>query len=258
MLDIDEHDATTNTWLAQDNSGAFAQERVQGVESFACPGCALHHLCIPPGINRADHDKLGSAIRGVRPVRRGQSLYRVGDTFRNLYSVRAGSFKSMVRHRDGREHITAFHLAGETLGVDGLCADLHACDVVALEDSLVCVMPFDLIELLCREVASVQHHIHKIMSAEIVRQSGLLMLLASMNADERLAAFLLNISARLQLAGYSPSEFHLRMTREEMGNYLGLKLETVSRSFSKFQKAGFIKVHGKQIHIVERGGLERI
>lgn len=119
-------------------------------------------------------------------------------------------------------------------------------------------MPFDLIELLCRDVPSVQRYVHRIMSAEIVRESGLLMLLASMNADARLAAFLLNISARLQLAGYSPAEFHLRMTREELGSYLGLQLETVSRALSKFQKAGFIEVHGKHIHVVDRSGLERI
>ncbi|WP_425474473.1 cyclic nucleotide-binding domain-containing protein, partial [Staphylococcus gallinarum] len=97
-------------------------------ETSPCSGCALHHLCIPAGIDRADVDKLGAAIRGVRSVRRGQPLYRMGDTFRSLYSVRAGSFKSMVMHRDGREHVTAFHLVGETLGVDGICTNRHACD----------------------------------------------------------------------------------------------------------------------------------
>lgn len=258
MLELDKHDARTNIWRIRENSCTFAQGSVRRTETSPCSGCALHHLCIPAGIDQADFDKLGAAIRGVRSVRRGQPLYRMGDTFRSLYSVRAGSFKSMVMHRDGREHVTAFHLVGETLGVDGICTNRHAFDVIALEDSLACIMPFDLIELLCREVASVQRHVHKIMSAEIVRESGLLMLLASMSADERLAAFLLNISARLQRAGYSPAEFHLRMTREEMGNYLGLQLETVSRSLSKFQKTGFIEVNGKQIHIVDRRGLEHI
>ncbi|WP_419178064.1 helix-turn-helix domain-containing protein [Caballeronia sordidicola] len=236
----------------------FAQERGRRTASSPCSGCALHHLCIPAGIDRADFDKLGPAIRRFRSVRRGQPLYRMGDIFRSLYSVRAGSFKSMVAHRDGRDHVTAFHLVGETLGADGICADQYACDVIALEDSLVCIMPFELIELLCREVASVQRHVHRIMSAEIVREAGLLMMLATMNADERLAAFLLNISARLQRAGYSPAEFHLRMTRDEMGSYLGLQLETVSRSFSNFQKASLIEVRGKQINIVDRGGLEHI
>jgi CRP/FNR family transcriptional regulator len=255
MSELDEHDATTNAWLAQTNLGTLSQERVRRTESS---GCALHHLCVPAGIERADFDKLGPAIRGFRSVRRGQPLYRIGDIFRSLYLVRAGSFKSMVAHRDGRNHVTAFYLVGETLGVDGICAGRYACDVIALEDSLVCIMPFELIELLCRKVPSAQRHVHKILSAEIVREAGLLMLLATMNADERLAAFLLNISARLQRVGYSPAEFHLRMTRDEMGSYLGLQLETVSRSFSKFRKAGFINVKGKQIHIVDRGRLERV
>jgi CRP/FNR family transcriptional regulator len=213
---------------------------------------------MPAGLDRDDFNKLDGAIRGVRSVRRGQALYRTGDSFRSLYAVRAGSFKAVVSHRDGREHVTGFHLAGEPLGMDGICGERHTCDVIALEDSSVCIMPFDLIELLCREVRSVQRHVHKILSAEIVRESGLMMLLSSMNADERLAAFLLNISARMQVRGYSPVEILLRMTREEMGSYLGLQLETVSRSLSRFQRARVIAVHGRHIRILDPAALGRV
>jgi len=151
--------------------------------------------------------------------------------------------------------VTGFHMAGELMGMDGIGTERHTCDAVALEDSEVCVIPFERLEVLSREMEALQRHFHKVMSREIVREHGVMLLLGSMRAEERLAAFLLNLSQRLSTRGYSPSEFILRMTREEIGSYLGLKLETVSRVFSKFQEEGSIAVQQKNIRILDPKGL---
>jgi CRP/FNR family transcriptional regulator len=149
-------------------------------------------------------------------------------------------------------------MAGEVIGLDGIVNDRHACDAVALEDAEVCVMPFDRIEELSRDINALQHHVLKIMSREIVREHGVMLLLGSMRAEERLAAFLLNLVQRLHARGFSRSELVLRMTREEIGSYLGLKLETVSRTFSKFAEEGIIEVHQRHVHILNAEALKDI
>ena len=149
-------------------------------------------------------------------------------------------------------------MTGEVLGLDGISTERHSCNAIALEDSEVCVIPFSRLEELSRQVESLQHQFHKIMSREIVRDHGVMMLLGSMRAEERLAAFLLNMSQRFTARGFSPSEFHLRMTRDEIGSYLGLKLETVSRAFSRFQEEGLVAVQQKHIRILDTPGLKRL
>jgi len=166
--------------------------------------------------------------------------------------------KTKLLLEDGREQVTGFHMAGELMGMDGIGTERHTCDAVALEDSEVCVIPFERLEGLSREMEALQHHFHKVMSREIVREHGVMMLLGSMRAEERLAAFLLNLSQRLSTRGYSPNEFNLRMTREEIGSYLGLKLETVSRVFSRFQEEGLIAVQQKNIRILDAAGLRKL
>jgi len=142
--------------------------------------------------------------------------------------------------------------------MDGIAPERHTCNTIALEDSDVCAIPFARLQELAHEIPGLQHHFHRMMSREIVREHGVMLLLGSMNAEERLAMFLLNLSQRLAARGYSPSEFNLRMTREEIGSYLGLKLETVSRTFSKFQEEGLIGVQQKFIRIRDSAGLERV
>lgn len=224
----------------------------------ACSNCSLRELCLPIGLSDEEMDKLDSLVFLRRPVKRGDYLFRVGEPFDSLYAARAGFFKTKLLLEDGREQVTGFHMAGELMGMDGIGTERHTCDAVALEDSEVCVIPFDRLEGLSREVEALQHHFHKVMSREIVREHGVMMLLGSMRAEERLAAFLLNLSQRLQTRGYSPTEFNLRMTREEIGSYLGLKLETVSRVFSRFQEEGLISVQQKNIRIVSTTGLREM
>ena len=181
-----------------------------------------------------------------------------GDAFEAIYAIKMGFFKTDILLEDGRDQVTGFQMAGEILGMDGIGTDLHTCNSIALEDSEICIIPFVQLEQLSREVQALQRHFHKVMSREIVRDHGVMMLLGTMRAEERLAAFLLNLSQRFTARGYSPQEFHLRMTREEIGSYLGLKLETVSRAFSRFQDDGLISVHQKHIRILDGGGLKRL
>lgn len=223
-----------------------------------CSNCAMRNICMPEGLDADAYAKLDAVICTSRRVHRGEALYRAGDAFHNLYAVRLGSFKTVVAHPDGREQVTRFDLAGEALGLDGVYTDEHTCDAIALEDSVVCIIPFHLLELLCREVRLLQRHVHKMMSGEIVRESGQMMLLGNMRADERVAAFLLNISQRMKQRGYSASEFQLRMSREELGSYLGMKLETVSRTLSRFQREALISAAGRRVRLLDIAGLKAI
>ena len=224
----------------------------------ACSQCNLRELCLPFGLDPNEVDQLDELVGSRRKIKRQQHLYRSGDTFEAIYAIRAGSFKTDVILEDGRDQVTGFQMTGEVLGLDGISTEHHSCNAIALEDSEVCVIPFGRLEELSRQVESLQHQFHKIMSREIVRDHGMMLLLGSMRAEERLAAFLLNMSQRFTVRGFSPSEFHLRMTRDEIGSYLGLKLETVSRTFSKFQDDGLLEVKQRDIRILDQAALQQV
>ena len=222
----------------------------------ACSNCNLRELCMPVGLSEVEMDRLDDLVATRRKVKRGQTLFTNGETFTSLYAIRTGFFKTCLATEDGRDQVTGFQMAGEIIGLDGIVHDRHTCDAVALEDAEVCVMPFDRIEELSREVTALQTHVHKIMSREIVREHGVMLLLGSMRAEERLAAFLLNLVQRLHARGFSQSELVLRMTREEIGSYLGLKLETVSRTFSKFVDEGIVEVKQRHVRILNTDALK--
>ena len=213
---------------------------------------------MPLGLNESEMERVDEVVATRRKVARGDNLFRNGDKFNALYAIRTGFFKTRISAEDGRDQVTGFQMAGEIIGLDGIVSDQHTCDAVALEDAEVCVMPFDRIEELSREITSLQRHVHKIMSREIVRENGVMLLLGSMRAEERLAAFLLNLVQRLHARGFSQSELVLRMTREEIGSYLGLKLETVSRTFSKFVDDGIVEVKQRHVRILNPDGLKLI
>jgi CRP/FNR family transcriptional regulator len=215
-------------------------------------------VCLPSGLGAEDMRRIERIVYARRRVRRAEALFNAGDDFRAIYAVRSGFFKTSVLERDGREQVTGFFMGGELLGMDGIGAGRYHGTATALEDSEVCVMPFTLVEELAREVPALQRLLHQVLAREIVRDHGVMMLLGSMRAEERLAAFLTNLSKRFVRRGYSQNEFHLRMTREEIGSYLGLKLETVSRLFSAFQKDGLIEVNQKHVRILDSEGLQRV
>ena len=210
------------------------------------------------GLSEQELLRVDELVAVRRTVKRGASLFHNGEKFTSLYAIRTGFFKTTVNTEDGRDQVTGFQMAGEIIGLDGIVNELHTCDAIALEDAEVCVLPFDRIEEISREITSLQRHVHKIMSREIVREHGVMLLLGSMRAEERLAAFLLNLVQRLQARGFSKSELILRMTREEIGSYLGMKLETVSRTFSKFAEDGMVEVKQRHIHICDADALKRI
>ncbi len=224
----------------------------------ACSNCNLRELCMPVGLSPEELARIDEVVATRRKVRRGGALFRNGETFHSLFAIRTGFFKTCITAEDGRDQVTGFQMAGEIVGLDGIVNDRHTCDAVALEDAEVCVMPFDLIGELSREINALQHHVHRIMSREIVREHGVMLLLGSMRAEERLAAFLLNLVQRLHARGFSRSELVLRMTREEIGSYLGLKLETVSRTFSKFAEDGVVEVRQRHVRILDTEALRRM
>ena len=224
----------------------------------ACSSCNLRELCLPVGISNDQLDRLDDIVATRRSLARGDALFRAGEAFTSLYAVRTGFFKTCVSSEDGRDQVTGFQMAGELLGLDGIGTDRHTCDAVALEDSQVCVIPYHQLEDLSRELSDLQRHFHKIMSREIVRDHGVMLLLGSMRAEERLAAFLLNLTQRLRTRGFSSSSLILRMTREEIGSYLGLKLETVSRAFSRFQEDGVLSVKQRQIEVLDPAALQKL
>jgi len=213
---------------------------------------------MPVGFNVDEMKRLDEVVEKRRRVKQGELLFNSGDTFTSLYAIRTGFFKTCVTSEDGREQVTGFQMAGEIIGMDGIVSDRHNCNAVALEDAEVCVMPFATVEDLSRELPALQRHVHKIMSREIVRENSVMMLLGNMRAEERLAAFLLNLLQRLHARGLSQSELVLRMTREEIGSYLGLKLETVSRAFSKFSEDGIIEVKQRYVKVLEPDALKKI
>lgn len=213
---------------------------------------------MPLGFNPDDMQRLDEMVATRHRVKQGDLLFSNGDKFTSLYAIRTGFFKTCVSSTDGREQVTGFQMAGEIIGLDGIVTDHHSCNAVALEDAEVCVMPFANVEDLSREFPVLQRHVHKIMSREIVRENGVMMLLGNMRAEERLAAFLLNLVQRLHARGLSQSELVLRMTREEIGSYLGLKLETVSRAFSKFSEDGIIEVKQRYVKILAPDALKKI
>ncbi|MDC7717411.1 MULTISPECIES: fumarate/nitrate reduction transcriptional regulator Fnr [Vogesella] len=224
----------------------------------SCSNCSLRELCLPLGLNRDEMAQLDAVIRQSRRLKRGEYLFRSGEGFRSLYAVRTGYFKTCVSSQDGREQVTGFHMSGELMGLDGISSNLHGCDAIALEDSEVCELPFNRMETLGRDIPSLQHHFFRLMSREIVRDQSVMLLLGNMKAEERLAAFLLNLSQRLSARGFAANDFILRMSREEIGSFLGLKLETVSRTLSKFQQQGWLVVDHKHIQLVKPEELKQL
>jgi CRP/FNR family transcriptional regulator len=190
--------------------------------------------------------------------RKGDVLYRVGDRFTVLYAIRSGSCKTVLLAEDGQDQVAGYHMAGEIIGMDGIGTDTYECQAIALEDMEVCALSFYEFENLARLSHRFQHNLHRLLSREIARTRTLMIVLGTMHADQRLAVFLLDLSQRYRVRGYSSCEFVLRMTREEIGSYLGLKLETVSRLFSRFQRDGLIQVEGRAVKLLDPVAVNRL
>jgi len=223
-----------------------------------CSSCNLGDLCMPSNLDAADMYRIEEVFSPLRKVLKGDNLFRNGEKFNSLYAIRNGFFKTSFISPDGREQVTGFQMSGEMMGLDGIANEHHACDAIALEDSNVCVMNFEKLEELSREVIGFQRHVHKIFSNELLRDHRVMLLLGGMCAEERLATFLLNLLQRLHTRGFSQSELILRMTREDMGSYLGMKIETVSRTFAKFVNSGIVVVNRRHVQIMDLDALKQL
>ncbi len=243
--------------LAQD-APERTQASAEAPGKLACSSCKLRDVCMPVGLNPEELNRLDQLVSTRKKIKKGHALFRAGDAFNAFYAIRLGTFKSRVHGGDGKDQVTGFQMAGEILGLEGISMDKHACDAVALEDSEVCVIDYQHFQTLANVFPSLQKHFHRVMSREIVRDRNMMMLLGSMNAEQRLAAFLLNLVQRQQARGFSGQEMMLRMTREEIGNYLGLKLETVSRTLSKLQEEALIQVEQRHIKILNATALRAL
>jgi CRP/FNR family transcriptional regulator, anaerobic regulatory protein len=223
-----------------------------------CATCSMHQLCLPMGLDTDDMDRLDQIIGRRHKVARGGNLFRIGDPFTKLYAIRLGHFKTYQLNPGGEEQITGFQMAGELLGMDAISADRHHCTAQALEDSEVCEIPFARLEQLFADMPTLLRHFHRMMSQEITREQSVMLLLGNMQATQRFAAFVVNLASRYEARGYSAAHFQLRMSREEIGNYLGLTIESISRLLSKFKKEGLLRVQNREIELLNPTQLKLI
>ncbi len=223
--------------------------------NVSCTDCSLNPICLPVAVNAKELDELDEIIKRSRPLKKGEHLFRASDPFASIYAVRSGTIKTYSVSEDGEEQVTGFYLPGEVLGVDGISTNLHSNSAKALETAAVCEIPFDKLEVLSAKIPTLQRHFFQLMSREIQADQQLIMLLSKKSAEERIASLLLSISTRHTKRGLSPSGFRLPMSRNDIGNFLGLAVETVSRVFTRLQKQGIIQVDGKEIEVLQMNEL---
>jgi CRP/FNR family transcriptional regulator len=224
----------------------------------ACRSCTLATLCLPVGLAPEDVERLDDIVKRNRPLHRGDYLFRSGERFRSLFVVKTGSVKTYSPIEEGGEQVLGFHLPGEVIGLDAIEKEVHACSAKVLETSAICEVPFSRFEELSNSIPSLQHQMYRLLSKEISQDTEMLLLLGKKSAEERLATFLLSMSRRLRRRGLSATDFYLSMSRHEIGNYLGLAVETVSRLFTRFQDEGLLKVDRKHVQLMSLDALEEL
>lgn len=227
-------------------------------QSSARPHCGLAELCLPHEPSAGQPETRNGFACSYRRVKRGECLYRNGDQFASVYPVRLGFFKTSVVTAAGCDQVTGFHMRGDIMGIEGVGTGEHSCTAIALEDSLVCMVPFGLLEEKCTANPLLQRQLHRAMSRQIDWGRAAMLMLGTMHAEERLAAYLLDLSERFSARGYSRYEFDLRMTREEIGSLIGLTLETVSRAFARFKKGNLLSIKGKTVTDLDLQGLRQV
>lgn len=215
-----------------------------------CANCGMQQFCLSSGLSQSETRRL-DGIMNRRRVWRHEILYRMGDPFTALYAVRSGHFKTYQLNADGAEQITGFQMSGDFLGMDAISTDHHHCFAVALEDGELCEFPFERLEVLLAEMPTLLHHFHRTMGQEITRDQSSIMLLSNLTAEQRFASFLVGVSLNYRERGYSPTLFMLRMTRQDIANYLGLTIESISRLLAKFKKMGWIKVNQREVELLD-------
>ena len=216
-----------------------------------CKDCSLASLCLPLSLNLEDMDALDEIVKRGRPLKKGEFLFRQGDAFSSVFAVRSGALKTFSLSDAGDEQITGFHLPSELVGLSGMDSESYPVSAVALETTSVCEIPFERLDELSVQLPQLRRQLMRIMSREIRDDQQMMLLLSKKTADERIATFLVNLSARFRARGFSANQFRLAMSRNEIGNYLGLAVETVSRVFTRFQQNKLLEAEGKEVHILD-------
>lgn len=227
-------------------------------ESTHCSTCMMGDVCLPTGMSSQEVERIDELVKERIRIPKGQTLFFKGQKLEALYGLRIGSLKTVVQDVSGHVQITGFFLPGEIVGLDGMLDGQHDSNAMALEDSEVCVVKLSDIDRVGMYVPTLQQQIRRLMSKEIVRSHQVLLALGSMRSEQKLASFLFNLSQRLSALGYSSTDFVMRMSREEIGNYLGLTIETVSRLFSRFTRDGLIQVNHKEVHILDLNAIKEL
>jgi CRP/FNR family transcriptional regulator len=225
--------------------------KLRSIHQAHCSNCSLSSLCLPVSLNMTEMDRLDDIIDKSRPLKKGEHLFHQGEGFTSVYAIRAGSVKSYTLTNEGEEQITGFYFPGELVGLSGFDHQEYPISVKILETTTVCEIPFDNLDNLCGQLPELRRQVMRTMSKEIREDQQMMLLLSKKNAEERIATFLLKLSQRFKARGYSESNFRLSMSRNEIGNYLGLAVETVSRIFTRFQKNGLLEVDGKEIRLLD-------
>lgn len=253
---------SSKTEIQDSRSKEASSQKSRGID-FAelkaqCLHCDMNAVCHPPSLNFEELNSLDQWFPTRRRLQRGEFLFDIGEPFNAIYAVRSGFFKTLIPTQQQRNQITGFQMTGEILGMDGIGSGEHACRAVALEVSEVCMMPYGSVDEIAGSFPTLHAHLNRLMSQRIVQDQNAFQILANMRSEARLAAFILDLGKRFSKLGYSPNTFVLRMTREEIGSYLGLSLETVSRLFSRFQDDGLVDVQTRHLHITNPDGLLEI
>ncbi|VUD68927.1 Transcriptional activator protein Anr [Thalassocella blandensis] len=223
-----------------------------------CSDCRLAAICLPISLELEDINKLDNIIQRGRPVHKGDRVYHAGEEFKSVYAIRSGAVKTVRNTKEGEEQITGFYLPGEILGMDGLATNNHTNAAIALETSAICEIPFTRLEELSAKLPNLQRRFFQLMSKEITQDQELITLLSKNSADQRIVSLLLSISSRNAQRGLSNVDFFLPMSRSDIGNYLGLTIETVSRVFSRLHKQNIITLDKKHVLINDMDELRRI
>ena len=221
----------------------------------SCSNCGLHDMCLPLALTQPEMQQLDGIIKQSAPCRRNEAIFRQGDAFSSIYAVRAGMVKTTVVNARGEEQITGFYFPGELLGLNGLHENIYTGTATALETVSLCEIPYTKLDELSALLPELRRQMMRHMSQEIADEQDMMLVLAKTSAEERLGNFLLRLSQRFKRLGFSSTQFRLTMSRVDMGNYLGLAVETVSRTLTKLQQRGVIKVEGKEVTILDFGGL---
>ncbi len=226
--------------------------------SQRCSACSLKALCLPNGLGESELGQLDKLIVRRRRLDSGESLYRMGEPFRNLYAVRFGHFKTYQLNSHGAQQIGGLQMAGDVMGLDAIGSGNHGCGAIALEDSEVCEIPYARLQELLVQMPQLLQQFHRMMSHEIAREQHMLLFLGNMRAEQRFATFLLGLSARYAARGYATASFQLRMSREDIGNYLSLTIESISRLVTAFRKKGWIHIATREVEILDFDSLRTL